>query len=181
MSNNDSTDQLQLCEARIRQLTEQVELLEAALGVPSSVSWIQAAQRLKEAGNYRLAVAAYLEAARQDPSNASALNGAGVILGKHLGDLDGAEDCYQRALAAQPGFHSPIYNLACTAIRRGQQELGINLLALAIAANERYLHLAAIDPVFEPYKDHPVAGPILLDRDSSLLHLLHVIRPATAA
>ena len=169
-------DQIAALEARVKSLTDQVGLLEAVVGTPGPAAWLQAASRLKEAGQYQLAVNAYLEVARLDPDNASALNGAGVLLGKHLGDLDGAEDCYDRAIAAQPGFHSPIYNLACTAVRRGDLQRGSNLLALAICANERYLQLADIDPVFEPFRTIPDIAPLLLDRNAAITHLLKLLR-----
>jgi tetratricopeptide (TPR) repeat protein len=162
-------------EQKIKDMQAQVTLLESVQGPPGASAWMQAASRLKDAGKYDLAVKAWLEVIKLEPDNASAYNSAGVVLGKHLGDLDGAEQFYWKALDVKPDFYAAIYNLACTDARRGRRERAIALLAVAVLANDRYQQLATIDPAFEPYRDDAEVAGILGETSASVQVLLRQI------
>lgn len=161
-------------EQKLKEMAEQVALLEAVQGPPGAAAWMQAASRLKEAGKHELAVRAWLEAVRLEPDNASAYNSAGVVLGKHLGDLDEAERMYWKALDVKPDFYAAIYNLACTEARRGNKERALVLLSTAILANDRYQQLASIDPAFDLYRDAEVSA-VLQESSAAVQVLLRFI------
>jgi Flp pilus assembly protein TadD len=167
--------QVAALEQKVKDMQAQVTLLESVQGPPGASAWMQAASRLKEAGKYELAVKAWMEVIKLEPDNASAYNSAGVVLGKHLGDLDGAEQLYWKALDVKPDFYAAIYNLACTDARRGRRERAIRLLAVAVLDNDRYQQLATIDRAFDPYRDDAEVAGILGERASSVQVLLRQI------
>lgn len=117
------------------------------------------ARRLKSVGEYEEAERAYLRAFALQPTDPAPLNFAGAIRSKFLKDYKGAEELYRKALSIDPNYVSPIYNMACNEARRANNSAALNLLAAAIAADQKYIELAKRDTEnggpFEQLKSNP--------------------------
>lgn len=117
------------------------------------------ARQLKSVGEYEEAVRAYMRAYTLQPTDPAPLNFAGAIRSKFLEDYKGAEELYRKALSIDPNYISPIYNLACNEARRANGNAALNLLAVAVAADPKYIKLAKRDAgkdgPFEKLKTDP--------------------------
>src|ERR1700724_3261711 len=70
----------------------------------------QGVQSLRQE-QWKAAVSSFEEALKLDPHRADAENGLGAALGK-LGDRQGSQAAFRRAVAIDPGFAEAHYNLA---------------------------------------------------------------------
>jgi tetratricopeptide (TPR) repeat protein len=103
------------------------------------------ARQLKSVGEYEEAERAYLRAFALQPTDPAPLNFAGAIRSKFLKDYKGAEELYRKALSVDPNYISAIYNMACNEARRANNSAALNLLAVAIASDPKYIKLAEGD------------------------------------
>ncbi|QSY48115.1 MULTISPECIES: tetratricopeptide repeat protein [Streptomyces] len=130
-------------------------------------SYMRLALQLKRAKKYEDAEQAYLKASSIDPNNPAPLNWAGVLRGKYLGQHDKADEYYRRAISLDPSYMSATYNRACNEMRRGNKEEALKLLAIAIAADEKYRKLAR--------RDAKPQGPFeALQKDASFQSLIGI-------
>jgi tetratricopeptide (TPR) repeat protein len=140
------------------------EVAQSGLAVPAE-TYRRLALELKREGHYREAVDAYVQAAALDPSDATALNFAGVLCSKYLHDYPRAAELYRRAITVDPSYLSPVYNSACNEARRGATREALRLLAMAIAGDVKYVELAR--------NDRADGGPFIgLRDDPEFLRLL---------
>jgi Flp pilus assembly protein TadD len=145
-------------EKLARELLQRVEREGPTKVDPSAARAL--ARRLKGVGKYQLAADLYLAAFEADPSDPAPLNYAGVIMGRDLKDHDRAAALFRRALAIDPSYVSPLYNLACNEARKGRPDEALRLLLAAILANpDKYKPLARNDAAdggpFERLRDVP--------------------------
>ena len=86
---------------------------------------------LLKAGQDEAALAEYRIAIALDPQHAAALNNLGSLM-RDRGDLDGATDCYQRAIAARPDLCGIYNNLALVELQRHRPLAAVGLLRQAL-------------------------------------------------
>lgn len=148
-----------LSETELADVQRQVSQLEEAGERLDDVSYRRLARELLKSGRYLDAVAAYRRAFELNPKDPAPLNYAGAVYSKYLGDYARAEGLYRQALGVAPDYVSPVYNLACNAMRKGDRGAAFRLLAAAIAADRRYAAMAERDAAptgpFEPVADDP--------------------------
>jgi choline-sulfatase len=80
-------------------------------------------------GEQTAAIAPLRRAVELDPALVNAWNLLGVALQRGAGDVDGALDAWQRALALAPGRFDVLYNLGTVAAATGRTELARSSLA----------------------------------------------------
>src|SRR5580700_10481081 len=84
---------------------------------PADQSYARGVQALRQE-QWRSAVSSFEEALKLEPNRADAENGLGVALGK-LGDPQGSQAAFRRAIEVDPAYAEPHYNLALS--RRSEE------------------------------------------------------------
>ena len=143
--NNEEKEKIEEIGKRVHDLEENHVPLEPA-------TYARLAKQLRRAGRFVDAVNAFMKAYELDQTNPAWLNYAGVILSRDVGDHDGAEELYHRALAVDRTYLSPLYNLACNEVRKGYPEEAMSWLALAVK-DPRLRDLAHRDEVFDELRE----------------------------
>jgi len=103
----------------------------------------------------------YEEAARVDrllcdasPGNPQGWNSLGFDL-LNAGDLTGAMEAYERAVALEPTRASAHYNIARIAARMGDKSKAIEHFARAVELQPDYIERLDEDPDLRPFKEDP--------------------------
>jgi Flp pilus assembly protein TadD len=103
----------------------------------------------------------YLEAARvdrmlceADPDNPQGWNSLGFDL-FNAGDLAGAMDAYEHAVALEPARASAHYNIARISARLGDKSKAIEHFARAVELQPDYVERLDEDPDLRPFKEDP--------------------------